>query len=277
MKRTDRLKLLASRKAINQKVEEDGLESVLKSLKGLDGRNGKDGKDGRAGFDGKDGYTPVKGKDYFDGKDGLNGKDGQPGLPGKQGDPGIPGLVWRGDWSYGTQYKVNDGVAHLGSSFICLAEHKANRETEPIDGIYSKNYWSPLALKGEKGEPGGSGGAPAPAAAAVVDTSPRVTTIVSSATPTFNTDNCDAVSITALATAITSMTTNLTGTPVDFEKLTIRIKDDGTARAIAWGAKYEARGVPLPTTTVISKVLTVGFIYDIVTLKWGCVASAQET
>ena len=35
----------------------------------------------------------------------------------------------------------------------------------------------------------------------------RVTTITSSATPTINTDTCDAVTITALATAITSMTT----------------------------------------------------------------------
>src|SRR5215813_10564180 len=35
---------------------------------------------------------------------------------------------------------------------------------------------------------------------------PRVTTITSSATPTINTDNCDAVTITALAAAITSMT-----------------------------------------------------------------------
>jgi lysophospholipase L1-like esterase len=105
---------------------------------------------------------------------------------------------------------------------------------------------------------------------------PRVTTITSSATPTINTDNCDAVTITALATAITSMTTNLTGTPSNFDELIIRIKDDGTARAITWGSKFEAKGVALPTTTVISKVLTVAFIYDTVTAKWGCVGSAQE-
>lgn len=48
---------------------------------------------------------------------------------------------------------------------------------------------------------------------------PRITTITSHATPTINTDNCDAVTITALATAITSMTTNLTGTPTNFDKL----------------------------------------------------------
>lgn len=105
---------------------------------------------------------------------------------------------------------------------------------------------------------------------------PRVSTETSSATPTINTDNVDAHNITALATAITSMTTNLSGTPVNFQRLLIRIKDNGTARAITWGSSFEARGVALPTTTVISKVLTVGFIYDTVTSKWGCVASAQE-
>lgn len=105
---------------------------------------------------------------------------------------------------------------------------------------------------------------------------PRVSTEVSSATPTINTDNVDAHSITALAAAITSFTTNLSGTPTNFQKLTIRIKDDGTARAITWGASFEAKGVDLPTTTVASKVLTVGFVYDTVSAKWGCVASAQE-
>lgn len=104
----------------------------------------------------------------------------------------------------------------------------------------------------------------------------RITTITSSATPTVNTDNCDAVTITALAAAITSMTTNLTGTPTNFQKLIYRIKDDGTARAITWGASFEAKWVALPTTTVISKVLTVWFIYDTVTSKRWCVASVQE-
>lgn len=105
---------------------------------------------------------------------------------------------------------------------------------------------------------------------------PRVTTITSSGTPTVNTDNTDAVTITAQAAAITSMTTNLTGTPNNFDKLTIRIKDDGTARAITWGAKFVASGVALPTTTVINKVTTVGFIYDTVKAAWGCVACVVE-
>lgn len=104
----------------------------------------------------------------------------------------------------------------------------------------------------------------------------RITAITSNANPTINTDNCDAVTITAQAADITSMTTNLTGTPSNFDKLIIRIKDDGSARAITWGTGFEAKGVALPTTTTISKVLTVGFLYDTVTSKWGCVVSLQE-
>lgn len=104
----------------------------------------------------------------------------------------------------------------------------------------------------------------------------RITTITSHATPTVNTDNCDCVTITAQAEAITSMTTNLSGTPTNFQTLLYRIKDNGTARAITWGASFVAMGVELPTTTIISKVLTVGFIYDTVTSKWGCVVSLNE-
>jgi len=104
---------------------------------------------------------------------------------------------------------------------------------------------------------------------------PRVTTITSSGTPTVNTDNTDVVDITALAEAITSMTTNLTGTPTIGDVLVFQIKDNGTARAITWGASFTAKGVALPTTTVINKLLTVGFLWN--GSNWGCVGSASET
>jgi hypothetical protein len=104
----------------------------------------------------------------------------------------------------------------------------------------------------------------------------RVTSIVSSATPTINTDNCDFVDITALAAAITSMTTNLSGTPTNGQKLTIRFKDNATPRAITWGASFEACGAALPTTTVTSKRTTVGLIWDSTTSKWGSVSVVTE-
>lgn len=104
----------------------------------------------------------------------------------------------------------------------------------------------------------------------------RITTITSHATPTINTDNCDAVTITAQGEAITSMTTNLSGTPTNFQSLVIRIKDDGTARAITWGASFASRGATLPTTTTLSKVTMVGLFYNSVTSTWDCHAVTTE-
>ena len=105
----------------------------------------------------------------------------------------------------------------------------------------------------------------------------RVTTITSSATPTINTDNCDVVTITTLAEAITSMTTNLSGTPSNFQTLIIRIKDNSSSRNITWGASFANRGATMPTATTAGKVHHVGFIYNTVTSTWDCVAAVTES
>lgn len=102
----------------------------------------------------------------------------------------------------------------------------------------------------------------------------RAPTVTQAAAPTINTDNTDVAHITGLAQAITSMTTNLSGTPVQGDTLRIDITDNGTARAITWGASFEASTCPLPTTTVISARLDVGFVWNSVTSKWRCVAVA---
>lgn len=99
------------------------------------------------------------------------------------------------------------------------------------------------------------------------------TTAGAGATPTINTDTTAYVDFTALAAAITSMTTNLSGTPSRGDTLWVSFTDNGTARAIAWGASFEASTVALPTTTVISTRLDVGFIWNVVTGKWRCVGA----
>jgi len=104
----------------------------------------------------------------------------------------------------------------------------------------------------------------------------RTTTEASSATPTINTDNTDIHTITALAEAITSMTTNLSGTPVNGQKLIVRIKDNGTARALSFGASFASMGATLPTTTILGKYLYIGFIFNSTTSKWDCMAVANE-
>jgi len=97
------------------------------------------------------------------------------------------------------------------------------------------------------------------------------------ATPTTNTDNTDIAEFTGLAAAITSMTTNLSGTPVNGDFLEFIFLDNGTARAITWGSSFADGGlVVLPTTTVISTVLRVLVQYQTIASlnKWVCIAVA---
>jgi len=105
----------------------------------------------------------------------------------------------------------------------------------------------------------------------------RVYTITSSSAPTIDTDAYDYVSITALAEDISSMSTNLSGTPINFQKLVFRIKDNGVARSINWGASFQAGTIGLPTTTIVGKTLLVGFMYDSVDAKWTCEASGSRS
>lgn len=101
----------------------------------------------------------------------------------------------------------------------------------------------------------------------------RIGTTTSSATPAINVDTVDQFNITALATAITSMSSGLTGTPTDGQKLMIRIKDNGSAQTITWGASFQSSGVAtLLASTAAGKTHHVGFIYDSVAAKWICIA-----
>jgi hypothetical protein len=94
-----------------------------------------------------------------------------------------------------------------------------------------------------------------------------------SATPTLNTDSYDIIVITGQSVAITSFTTNLTGTPVNGQKLWVSITGTG-AIAITWGASFSESTVALPITTVTTDRLDVGFVWNVATTTWRCVASA---
>lgn len=100
---------------------------------------------------------------------------------------------------------------------------------------------------------------------------PREQTEASSATPTPAGDTADIYTITALAEAATFSAPS--GTPVQGQKLIIRIKDNATARALAWNAIYRAgTAVSLPSTTTVSKTLYCGFMYNSTDSKWDLLA-----
>lgn len=102
-----------------------------------------------------------------------------------------------------------------------------------------------------------------------VDTT-RITSITSSSTPTPNADTTDQLNLTAAAVSPTFGAP--TGTPKDGQLLWIRVKDNGTARALGWNAIYVGTGAfALATTTVINKTHLFCFRYDATAVKWPCV------
>lgn len=112
------------------------------------------------------------------------------------------------------------------------------------------------------------------AAAGAAMRAPRIGTTASGSTITADADDHDQYNVTALAAAATVAAPS--GTPANGQRLVYRIKDNGTARDLDWNAIFRAVGVELPDTTVISKTLYVGCIYNAADSKWDVVAVAQE-
>lgn len=100
-----------------------------------------------------------------------------------------------------------------------------------------------------------------------------VQSVVSAATVTPTSTN-QLVIITAQAAGLTLA--NPTGAFVEGQPLMIRIKDNGTARAINYDTNYRAIGVTLPTTTVINKTTYLGIIYNAVDGKWDVIGVTTQ-
>jgi hypothetical protein len=97
--------------------------------------------------------------------------------------------------------------------------------------------------------------------------------IASAATVTPNATD-DLVAVTALAANVTLA--NPASAPADGWGIVIRLKDNGTPRTIAYGTQYRAVGTALPTTTVASKNLYFGCIWNNADSKLDVVSVAQE-
>lgn len=265
-----------------------------KGDKGDKGDRGEKGKDGRDGIDGVSGRDGIDGKD---GKDGVDGKDGRDGRNGLDFTPDLQELAINTINVMETQ----QGEDRIDASAIKNIEDNIDMEKINVSGIsLSANQIIGLHALISQQNPGGSlyrlrslldvdvsratsgslltynGSVWVPVAPATPGK--RVTSITSSAYPAVNTDECDAVDITALATNILSMSDNLTGTPANKQTLVFEIKDNGSSQAIIWGASFVEGGVILPSMTVAGKILTVGFMYSTANglNKWRCIASAQE-
>ena len=214
---------------------------------GYTGPQGVIGATGPTGYTGYTGYTGPIGPTGYTGSNGaastVTGPTGYTGVQGVTGYTGPNGA--QGATGY-TGYTGPQG--NIG----------------PTGPTGYTGYTGPLGTTGPTGYTG-------PASTL------HITETTSSSTPTPDiVGDRNFYSLTAQAAAATFGAPS--GSPTNATNLVIRIKDNGTAQTLAWNAAYVAGGVALPTTTVISKILHIGFIYNTANAlnKWMCVASSQE-
>lgn len=67
------------------------------------------------------------------------------------------------------------------------------------------------------------------------------------------------------------------GTPANGNTLIIRVKDDGTARALTWNAIYDGFADDLPATTTLGKTLYLAFLYNSASSKWDLMATREAS
>lgn len=103
---------------------------------------------------------------------------------------------------------------------------------------------------------------------------PRIVTEANYTTDTgtsLSVATADIFQVTAQAGAL--KLNNPGGTPVAGQKLIIRVKDDGTARALTYDTQFRAStDLPLPSTTILGKTMYMGFIYSVTDTKWDLLA-----
>ena len=105
----------------------------------------------------------------------------------------------------------------------------------------------------------------------------RNASVASAGTHTPDSSTTDQYNITALA--VSAAINTPTGTPANGQRLTIRIEDNGSAQALSWtttSGGYRVIGTTLPTTTVASKTVYIGCIYNSTDLFWDVVSVAQQ-
>jgi len=186
-------------------------------------------------------WTNVIGYTGSRGTDGIVGYNGSVGFVGSQGDLGYTGSQGAG---------FTGSVGYVGS-----------KGDLGYTGSQGAGFTGSVGFTGSTGV-----------------SLPRVNTATSTATLTWNSDTYEQYQLTAMAAGVTVSADS--GTPSNGQKIVFRFKDNGTARSISLTTgtsnSFRAIGTTLPTTTVISKTLYVGAIYNSADNRWDVVATAQE-
>jgi hypothetical protein len=259
---------------LEAKLTELNNTPAKQGIQGPAGQDGKDGKDGKAGRDGTNGKNGTDGKDGIDGQDGVSVVDAKIDFDGSlvvylsNGSeidcgqilqPEVAKNIIISSGGSGTSQVVTDTLVSLQNQINTLtgidgvlgdmAQQNANNVNITGGTISGTRVTSRI----------GSNGA----------------TTSGNITPT--SDTADQYNITGLTG--TSAIQIPSGTPTDAQKLSIRIKDDGTGRTLSWvttAGGYRVIGTTLPLTTTANKTIYVGCVYNNADSFWDVVAVASE-
>ncbi len=101
---------------------------------------------------------------------------------------------------------------------------------------------------------------------------PRVISPTITSSYTINVNVTDMYNVVGQSSNMTF--NNPSGTPVNGQKMMVRIKDNGTARTVGWAANFQASGVAtMISQTVSNREHNMLFVYSTGVNKWVCLAS----
>ena len=264
--------ILESFNIIKAKMEKRLAEMVPekgdKGDKGQDGKNGRDGKDGRPGRDGSQG---LKGADGLPGRDGRDGEDGVSVTDAKIDFDGSLVITL----STGREINVGEVVATELAEKIKLVTSGGGTSQQVLDTLASLQTQINTLIPSQTGNAGKfltTNGTSTSWGA--ISVTPSTSSTTSTATLTPDISVADQYNLTAQAVGLTVAAP--TGSPIDGNKLIIRILDNGTPRTITWNATYTVIGPTLPTTTTANKMVYVGCIYNSANTRWDVIALATQ-
>jgi hypothetical protein len=225
---------------------------------GATGATGATGETGDTGATGLTGSTGVQGATGIQGATGLPGATGEAGTNGTDGATGATGAVGATGATgpiagSNTQVIFNDDNAANGVAGLTF--DKTSNLLTTVNIVATGNISNTR-----------------------INTRVANNGATTSGTIVPTADVSDQYNILNLSGSITMAVPS--GTFLDGQKLTLRIRDDGNAQSITWttaGANsYRAIGATLPASTTANKLIYVGCVYNSQDSYWDVVALSTQ-
>ena len=215
---------------------------------------GSQGSQGSAStVTGPTGATGAQGTQGSMGSVGSQGSQGSQGSAGATGATGATGA----QGTQGSQGSVGSAGA-----------------TGPTGATGAQGTQGSMGSVGSQGSQGSAGATGPTGGTGFV--SPRVTSQPSAAAVTVNADTTDVFEATTMTE--TGFFDTPSGTPVNAQKLILRLIGSAGARNISFTGSFTAGGVALPTSILQTKYTHLGFIYNTANSfnKWMLIAKAEQ-